>query len=337
MEHKHVYQGSQDCRLLASSTGLLRYDNKKSFTASISLDCFYSVVQSAPALNAMMSDGFLSGGFTDLNQLAMRLRDEYAAALPFPHCVIDNLFDSELIKELECSSPELSRNDSSEKHGDGKTVQSKYATPRGDRLQPEKCKNFTRFLNSSEFLDFLQILTSIEEPLIPDPHFCGGGLHQIKANGFLKVHADFHSHPETNLARRINLLLYLNSEWDDSYGGFLELWSPDMKSHRKKIRPISNRMVIFSTNDFTYHGVPDPVRCPSTRARKSIALYYYSNGRPLSELRPEHLPSSSLWQERPGERFQSDGRFKSIIRGLTPPFLMEAYKAVVSRSKPQNG
>jgi len=277
-----------------------------------------------------MNEVFLSNKCNDLNELATRLRDEYAAARPFPHCVIDNLFNPKLIKELERTSPELSQISSSQKHGDGKTVQSKYASPRGDRLQPELCKNLTRFLNSSEFLDFLQVLTSIEEPLIPDPHFCGGGLHEIKANGFLKIHADFHSHPETNLSRRINLLLYLNSNWEDNYGGFLELWSPDMKTHHTKISPISNRMVIFNTNDFSYHGVPDPVKCPSTRSRKSIALYYYSNGRPSSELRPEHLPSSSLWQERPGEKFQSDGKLKKIIRGLTPPLFIAAYKYAAS-------
>ena len=47
------------------------------------------------------------------------------------------------------------------------------------------------FLNGSEFIDFLQELTGIEEKLIPNPHFIGGGLHQTYKDGFLKIHAYF--------------------------------------------------------------------------------------------------------------------------------------------------
>ena len=57
-----------------------------------------------------------------------------------------------------------------------------------------------------------------------------------------------------------------------------------MKYCGKKIAPNFNRMVIFSTNDFSNHGHPDPITCPDDISRKSIALYYFSKGRPLSDL-----------------------------------------------------
>src|SRR6266436_1022806 len=69
--------------------------------------------------------------------------------------------------------------------------------------------------------------------LIPDPYFGGGGLHQIEAGGFLKVHADFNVHPKLKLDRRLNMLVYLNKDWREEWGGHLELWSRDGAACRR--------------------------------------------------------------------------------------------------------
>ena len=63
----------------------------------------------------------------------------------------------------------------------------------------------------------------------------------------------------------------------------LDLLCKDMTKCEKKILPEFNKMVIFSTTDFSYHGNPDKINCPNDNSRKSIAMYYYSNGRPASE------------------------------------------------------
>jgi Rps23 Pro-64 3,4-dihydroxylase Tpa1-like proline 4-hydroxylase len=68
------------------------------------------------------------------------------------------------------------------------------------------------------FIDFLETLTGITG-LLPDPHLWGGGLHQIQRGGFLKVHADFNRHERLDLDRRLNLLVYLNKDWKEEYGG----------------------------------------------------------------------------------------------------------------------
>ena len=153
-------------------------------------------------------------------------------------------------------------------------------------------------LNGSVFLQFLEQLTGIDG-LIPDPYFGGGGLHQIERGGYLKVHADFNWHPKLRLDRRLNLLLYLNKDWKEAYGGHLELWSRNMTRCVQRILPIFNRCVIFSTTDTSYHGHPDPLRCPPSITRKSLALYYYTNGRPEQE---QSAPHDTLFQERPGEQ-----------------------------------
>ena len=142
--------------------------------------------------------------------------------------------------------------------------------------------------NSSAFVDFLQMLTGIEEALIPDPHYRGGGLHQIERGGYLEVHADFNQHPTFGLDRRVNVLVYLNHDWQSDWGGQLELWDRSMSRAVQRIEPQFNRTVIFSITDTAFHGHPDELRCPPSRTRQSLAFYYYSNGRPLEERSEVH-------------------------------------------------
>ena len=163
-------------------------------------------------------------------------------------------------------------------------------------MLPPSIRELLYFFNSRPVLEFLEELTGIQH-LIPDPYFFGGGLHQIKPGGYLEVHADFNRHPRLKLDRRINLLLYLNQDWKEEYGGHLELWNRDMSAAVCKILPVFNRCAIFSTTSTSYHGHPIPLACPPDRTRKSLALYYYSNGRPEEEVREAH---STLFQDRAG-------------------------------------
>ncbi|EJK65315.1 hypothetical protein THAOC_13837 [Thalassiosira oceanica] len=103
--------------------------------------------------------------------------------------------------------------------------------------------------------------------------------------GFLNVHADFNKYEAYNLDRRVNTFVYMNEDWPDEYGGHLELWSKDMKSCHQKILPTFGRFVVFSSTDFSYHGHPQALAAPSDRQRRSLALYYYTNGRPAGECR----------------------------------------------------
>src|SRR5581483_6543461 len=115
--------------------------------------------------------------------------------------------------------------------------------------------------------------------LIPDPYFTGGGLHQIERGGYLKIHADFDRHEKLGLQRRLNVLVYLNRDWDESYGGALELWDRAMTHPVVRVLPVFNRCVVFSTTDQSYHGHPEPLTCPPDRRRRSLALYYYTAAR----------------------------------------------------------
>jgi hypothetical protein len=105
----------------------------------------------------------------------------------------------------------------------------------------------------------------------------GGGLHQTLRGGHLNIHADFSTHHvHENWARRVNILLYLNDEWRDEWGGHLELWDKGMSSVQGRVSPKGNRMLVFTTSGDSYHGHPDPLVCPEDVARRSMALYYFT-------------------------------------------------------------
>jgi len=141
-------------------------------------------------------------------------------------------------------------------------------------------------LSSTEFLSKLEGLTRING-LLADPSLQGGGLHLTKRSGHLNVHADFTAHPITRTwRRRVNLLLYFNSRWNDNYEGHLELWTRDMTECIQRVSPILNRCVIFNTENDSFHGVPTPLNCPIDMTRNSLALYYYTESNTKAKLRP---------------------------------------------------
>ena len=259
--------------------------------------------------------------------LAERTHQDYVSAEPFPHAVIDDFLPEEVLDEVLGEFPEPREVDW---HKFDSGLERKLAS-KDDASMGAATRHLLAELNSAAFLDFLEALTGIEG-LIADPHFEGGGLHQIERGGHLKVHADFNRHPHTQLDRRLNVLLYLNREWQPEYGGALELWNRDMSRSEAQILPHFNRCVVFSTTSTSFHGHPEPLNCPESRTRKSLALYYYTKDRPASERRDEH---NTLFQARPGEEF-GDGpgssgrtfkdRAKAGLRQVAPPILYEAVK-----------
>lgn len=232
---------------------------------------------------------------------AERRASAYRSASPFPHIVIDDFLPKAAYRQAlaEYPSPEqISDWRRVEAHDDkGRIAQNlKLGYSNEQRMGPA-LRSLIYGFNSGAFMRYLERLTGIPD-LLPDPHLVGGGLHQYLPGAILRVHADFSKLRGSLLDRRLNLLLYLNPEWHPEWGGYLELWDPEMKECRQKIAPIGNRCVIFSTTGNSYHGMPEPLACPGGVTRRSLALYYYSNGRPANEAEPTH---ATLWQERPGE------------------------------------
>jgi 2OG-Fe(II) oxygenase superfamily len=223
----------------------------------------------------------LEGMVLDPRRLGLILKREgqhYRTADPFPHVVIDGFLAPELLQHVTAEFAAMDRSDwrrSNSGH------ERKLSTEDDSRFGPFTTKVIAA-LNSGTFVSFLERLTGISG-LIADPHLRGGGLHEIEPGGKLGVHADFNVYERLKVYRRLNLLLYLNSSWQDAWGGHLELWTPDCRTKVKSIGPLFNRAVIFDTSNRSYHGHPHPLACPDGETRKSIALYYYTTEYPYQE------------------------------------------------------
>src|SRR5688572_8776876 len=216
-----------------------------------------------------------------MKKLVMQHAEAYRSADPFPHVVLDDLFDPDLLRQVLA---EFDAMDRGAWHSTDRNEERKWATEDIQHFGPTT-RSFINQLNGGLFLNFLERLTGIAG-LISDPHLRGGGLHEIRREGRLGVHADFNLYPRLNVWRRLNLLLYLNENWDLAWGGELEFWDRTGRQRVTSIAPIFNRVVIFDTSNYSYHGHPQPLMCPPDRSRKSIALYYYTVQKPEGELDP---------------------------------------------------
>jgi hypothetical protein len=240
----------------------------------------------------------------------------YANAKPYPHIVMDDFFDPEIVENIvsEFPDPNAIRWQRFDNANEVKLASA------ADASFGSLTRLFLYHLNSITFLEFLSQITGIKN-LIPDPQFEGGGLHQIVRGGKLGVHSDFNKHRQFGLDRRLNLLLYLNKNWREEYGGHLQLWDKDVTRCEARVAPLFNRVMIFGTTDFTYHGHPDPLQCPEGMTRKSLALYYFTNGRPAEEVTGEH---TTIFRARDSDdlRMTAAQRVRRLAHDFVPPIIM---------------
>lgn len=232
-----------------------------------------------------------------LQAIARAHGEGYKRQTPFPHTVIDEFLPGAVADELlKRFPPPDARFWFDWKTGDTVNQPRKLGLRHIRRLDGADPFLFSVLFafNSYPFIHFLETLTGIDG-LIPDPHYHGGGLHQILPGGQLNVHADFNYLKKLRLYRRVNVFYYLNRDWKREYRGYLELWSRDMARCVRSLSPDFNRLVVFSTDDYSYHGHPEPLACPQGVTRKSLAAYYYTREGCETQLEPH----STLWQHRP--------------------------------------
>jgi Rps23 Pro-64 3,4-dihydroxylase Tpa1-like proline 4-hydroxylase len=227
-----------------------------------------------------------------------KLRAEFAAAKPFPHVRIDNFIDNTKAMAIAAAYPSfdnaLGQGQTFSTVNERKKVQisdaSRYAAP---------VKELNDLLASEHFLTDLSYITGIPR-LLADERLVGGGIHITGPGGRLDVHVDFNFIAERKLHRRLNLLLYLNSPWQDGWGGQFQLWDKHVKHCEAEFAPLFNRCVIFETSEISYHGVL-PVSADAPFPRKSFATYYYTVEAPAHWIGVSH---STIFRARPSEKLK---------------------------------
>jgi hypothetical protein len=214
---------------------------------------------------------------------------------PFPHFAADNIFPESVLREI--IQNEFPDHPTPSNAGANKDI--KKDCPRGglcfnsanqeNKIQfsgmqsygPATVALFT-FLKSPVMMHFLEKMSGIYGLIADDMH-AGSGLHQTLPGGLLGLHSDFNKHKVTGLHRRVNMFVYLNPDWKESYGGYLELWPKDLSVCQANLLPTLGRFAMFSSTDYSYHGHPKALACPPDRSRRSLALYYYTKTRPAED------------------------------------------------------
>ncbi|WP_404711606.1 2OG-Fe(II) oxygenase [Sphingomonas sp. MMS24-J13] len=222
------------------------------------------------AVLTLQDDGYLRFDEDECRAAGRARAEAYQNAKPFPHIMIDDLLDKDLLRQVAANYPPLDNKTFFDR--DQERLKFQFVA---QEVPYGRTRNLLAELNSQAFLGFLEEMTGITG-LIADPYFSGGGLHLTKRGGHLSVHADFNIHKKMKLERRLNLLVYLNDDWQPEYKGELELWDKQMTHCERSIAPLIGRAVVFSTNADSFHGHPDPLACPPDRDRRSIATYYYT-------------------------------------------------------------
>lgn len=227
-----------------------------------------------------------------------KLRADFANAKPFPYVKIDNFIAPEKAKAIVAAYPSfdtaLGQGRTFTTVNERKKVQisdaSKYAPPVAE---------LNNLLASPEFLKDLAYITGIPN-LLADEQLMGGGIHITGPGGRLDVHVDFNYIEDRQLHRRLNLLLYLNQPWQESWGGQFQLWDKDVKNCAATFEPAFNRCVIFETNEISFHGVI-PVSSEAPAPRRSFATYYYTKEAPAHWTGVSH---STIFKARPEEKLK---------------------------------
>jgi hypothetical protein len=274
-----------------------------------------------PYLSEMDGDtGYVS---IDTREKGQELSETYNSARPFPHIVIDDFLPREILDLcLEKFPSNLSADDEYFER-----EQERYKAQFNPDALVDPLRRLFYSFNSKPFIRVLENITGIKG-LIPDPYFLGAGFHEIGQGGHLSVHVDFNHHKPMNLERRINLLIYLNKDWEKEYGGQLELWNIDMSKCEQSVVPIFNRCVIFSTSSGSYHGNPHAVAHPDGVTRKSIALYYYT-----STWSDAKRDQTTQFKVRPGtaDRVDTTVRNRELVTDLLPPILLRNARRLKQR------
>lgn len=226
----------------------------------------------------------------DLEGRLGELRAQYVSAQPYPHVVLDDVFDEGTLEQVLGEFAAIP--------ADAWTNylhlnERKFANTQPATWGPT-LRSVAEAFASDRFLRFLEELTGFDG-LHPDDVLDGGGLHRSLAGGFLNVHADFTAHhSKPRWRRRINLLLYLNPEWQPEWGGALQLWDADVQRCVTEVEPIANRVLLFTTDEHSFHGHPEALRFPDGVARQSLALYYFTE--------ESHVQARSTnYRARPGD------------------------------------
>lgn len=210
---------------------------------------------------------------------------------PFPYFVLNNFFSQdnlslilEDLRELESQEPTS-------------VFESNFGQKKEWKKFPESLEHLTGLLNflaGKDFIDVLKLKFGIDKEvdILPDPTYDGGGYVVSPPESFLAYHADFNFSSKANMYRVLNILIYMNENYSEKFGGQLHLLDKDSKTVEKVVNPGIGTLLGFFTDDTSFHGVS---KNKGNFFRKSFNIYYYCKV-PISPNQSKD-PHKTIWVE----------------------------------------
>ena len=199
-------------------------------------------------------------------------REIFSSSYPFGHVVINDFLNKDLAETAFSKFP--SNYDDWHKYNNPLEV--KYALD-DFNMMDESIQSIFKTLSSQQAIDIFSKITNIPN-LEHDPYLHGGGLHAHPRNGRLNIHLDYEKHPIlTDKERRLNIILFMTKDWREEWNGDNQLWDESLTEPAVKTPVQFNTAILFQTNNISWHGLPDKIKCPEGVFRKSLAYYYISD------------------------------------------------------------
>lgn len=218
------------------------------------------------------------------------LHKTFRSNKPICHLVIDNFLQADLAQAIFDHFPPMKEMNTHYKGiNEKKAEHSNFLELNGSFQQLHEALLSQEFISWLEQVTGIRLLETIEDRL-------GYGLHQGANSSFLDIHIDYNLHPIKKMFRKLNLILFFNPQWENDWGGNLELWDKDVKTCVQSIAPVFNRCVIFECSEVSYHGY-DKITVPEGITRKSCYQYYFI---PVTDNISFH---DTMFKPRPKEPF----------------------------------
>lgn len=245
--------------------------------------------------------------FNRLEECKSSLKNEFAIKGRINTCYVDDLLNKDDAREIYHAFPEkeqlLQLKDIREH---------KYVGIQLDKYNPILEEIIYAF-QQPKIVDLIAEITGFPT-LIADEYLYAAGFSLMEHGCFLNPHLDNSHDKDIKNYRVLNLLYYVTPEWQENYGGNLELWDHGLKRPCRTIHSKFNRLAIMITNRASLHSV-SPI---NYHGRRCCVSNYYFSPTPATSEKYYHVTS---FRGRPEQQLrdivlQGDATLRNLVRKI---------------------
>jgi hypothetical protein len=246
----------------------------------------------------------------------------YQSTFPYPYGIQDNILHQDFAVALQNEILQIPANQWDRYQN---PFEAKY-TLRDKYNFPPLLKQLFNELMAPEFVN--QIGKIVGRKLLLDLTRNFWGVHMYEPGDKLDIHVDAGLHPLLSFKKQVTLGIYLSANWEESYGCQLEIWhGENSKNNSAKlmrkvdsIAPMFNRLILFTCNDYAWHGNPEPACGPADSRRIFITISYLSD-----DFTDENKRVKAFFIARPGDPDDSEKDRLRLLRA-DPARYKDVYK-----------